>query len=1065
MATMPANYYSRHDPAKRYDEHLFVAGRPLQSAELNDIQKHSAYSLRGVADALFRDGDIVRDASVSVDFDTGVVTCQSGAIYIRGMVRGVPSASLTGVSMSGSVSIGIRLVDTVITSTQDAGLLDPAMGTHSYGERGAERLQVTPSWGVGVGGDTDFFPIYGITDGVLDAKDPPPNLDIFTQSLAKYDRDSAGGCYIVSGLQVRALDDVSGVQYYSLAEGRARVYGYGMDFNTSRRVPLATPPDLKVIVNEPHLSSGGTERINFDRSPGTAITAVSITAIRTVTMTHGASTGAQDLLPDTSVLSITSVVQGAVTYTPTTDYLLTAGKVNWTPAGAEPSPGSTYQVTYQYITLVTPTLVDDLGFTIDWAVAGTLVLVSYSQKLPRIDRLCLTVGGAPVWVTGVSADYNAQIPDIPSDFLAVASVYQTWDASRRVVNDGVRVVPMPVLAGIDGRMDRLIQLIAQQRLESNIHTRETGAKKGLFTDPFLDDTQRDAGTVQTAAIVNGELQLPIAATISNVSTDVTLPTTLTYTSIITLEQSLRTGTMLINPYMSFAPVPAQVTLVPSVDRWTVVDTSWASDATSRFVVGSGDQASSASTTRSILLSRSTVPAETLRQISVAYTIAGFGPGETLSSLTFDGISLPTGGAIGNSFGIVTGSFTIPAGVPAGNKRLTFVGGSGAAGFATYSGQGTIERQTWQRQTTVTETRWQSPPPPPAVWEGGGDNGGGGGGVDPLAQTFTLTANIQATAIDLWFAAKPTTTASIQIRETATGFPTQSIVAEATLQPAAINIGGASTRVTFVAPVSLIAGIEYAIVVLCNDPIGSVSVAELGKFDATAQRWITSQPYTIGVLLSSSNAVTWTAHQDRDMAFRLLRASYTQTARTVALGTVAVVGATDLMLMSYAERPASVTAVDYTLTLPDASVLTVADGQPVQLAAAITGNVTVAARLSGSVDFSPVLMPGTQLVAGIVASTGTYVSRAVPAGTGVRIKVIYEGNIPGGATVSVAYKGPDGGDVWATVTSTGTAAADDGFIEFTHEITGVTEVTVQVRLTLTGTTAARPRVRDLRVIVA
>ena len=202
-----------------------------------------------------------------------------------------------------------------------------------------------------------------------------------------------------------------------------------------------------------------------------------------------------------------------------------------------------------------------------------------------------------------------------------------------------------------------------------------------------------------------------------------------------------------------------------------------------------------------------------------------------------------------------------------------------------------------------------------------------------------------------------------------------------------------------------------------------------------------------------------------MAFRLLRASYTQTARTVALGTVAVVGATDLMLMSYAERPASVTAVDYTLTLPDASVLTVADGQPVQLAAAITGNVTVAARLSGSVDFSPVLMPGTQLVAGIVASTGTYVSRAVPAGTGVRIKVIYEGNIPGGATVSVAYKGPDGGDVWATVTSTGTAAADDGFIEFTHEITGVTEVTVQVRLTLTGTTAARPRVRDLRVIVA
>lgn len=419
----------------------------------------------------------------------------------------------------------------------------------------------------------------------------------------------------------------------------------------------------------------------------------------------------------------------------------------------------------------------------------------------------------------------------------------------------------------------------------------------------------------------------------------------------------------------------------------------------------------------------------------------------------------------DSQGVVVGKFTIPAGIPSGNKSVEFIGAAGSNGRGQFSGQGTIERQTWQQQTSIVETRWNSPPPPSPVETITGTQALQLGlKKDPIAQTFSMNSNIQISGVDLWFTVKPTSQAKVQIRETTAGFPNQSIVCESIIAPASINIGGAATRIAFPFPELLLGGVEYAIVVLCDDADGQVSVAELGKFDSVNQRWITSQAYNVGVLLTSSNASTWTAHQDRDLTFRILEASYTATSRTVPLGKVTVTGATDLLLMAYADRPSSATGADFLLTFPDVSTLAVADGQPVQLAAPITGDVRIDARLTGDANFSPVLYPDTQLVSGIVSSTADYVTRAIPAGASVAVKVIYEAYVPSGATVKAYYKGIDAGDTWAEITSPVTRPVDNGFVEFFHTATGVNETAVQVKLVLAGTTAARPRVRDLRVIV-
>ena len=652
------NYYNRSadEIAKGYDRHLFRAGYVLQSAELNEIQDIGANRHKMLGDALFKDGDIVRDAQVVVDRLTGAVIAESGAVYLDGAVRGVAPASFT-IPLVGTVVIGIYLVESTITEVEDPTLREPAIDVRAYGEPGAARIKIVPTWGIQGTGTDEFYPIYYVDDGEQRAKEAPPQLDSVTQAIAKYDRDSTGSSYIVSGLNVSQMADLAnGTLVYNVQDGRARVNGFGISLNTARRLEIPANPDLRFIDSEPHSSTTlGAQRINLDRTPINEISSVHVTVQKTVPISHGTFTGAQDPIPDTSIISIVSCVQGGTTFVKDTDYKLTAGKVDWSPSGAEPASGSTYQCTYQYISSVTPTAPDSKGFTVTGAVVGSLVLTNYSVKLPRIDRLCLDETGVFVWIQGVATDYNPVRPQAPSNLLALCQVMQTWDSSRRLVADGVRMVPMSEIEAFTDRLDNLTDLVAQQNLISDMGTRESAAKKGMFVDPFLDDAQRDQGTSQNAAVLGYALTLPINGDAISVGADVTGATTCDFTLESVLEQTSLTGDMKINPYMAFGVPPSPVMLTPAVDRWTVTQTSWLSDITQKFIVDNGIHDSyhfrlygsglagypsyTSATTSTSLVSSTSTNIEYLRQIDVVFEVSGFGPGETLTELKFDGLVL------------------------------------------------------------------------------------------------------------------------------------------------------------------------------------------------------------------------------------------------------------------------------------------------------------------------------------------------------------------------------------------------------------------------------------------
>ena len=393
-------------------------------------------------------------------------------------------------------------------------------------------------------------------------------------------------------------------------------------------------------------------------------------------------------------------------------------------------------------------------------------------------------------------------------------------------------------------------------------------------------------------------------------------------------------------------------------------------------------------------------------------------------------------------GVVQGKFTIPAGVTAGNKLVDFVGSGGSHGSAVFQGQGVLSTQTLQKVTTTT-TRY----------------------YDPLAQTFSLTAAYQIGGVDLYVTAVGASAITVQIRETQLGVPSQNILCEKLLRPEQIT-ANSWVRFAFDRPVSLLANAEYAIVVLCNDPDAAVAIAELGKWDIASQSWVTSQPYQVGVLLSSSNASTWTAHQDRDMAFRLLAAQYTESLREIDLGTVTLAGATDLLLLAMSDQPSSQATAEFQLTLPDATTISASDGQVIQSATPITGDVGVKARLHANQNASAAIYPGMQVVAGDVTTTADYVTRAFDAdATGANVRVIFDAILPSGSSVAVYLSGVDAGDTWTTVTQSGSAKPlGDNLFEYQYYATGVMEARVRVKLVLTGMVAARPQVSNLRVSV-
>lgn len=398
--------------------------------------------------------------------------------------------------------------------------------------------------------------------------------------------------------------------------------------------------------------------------------------------------------------------------------------------------------------------------------------------------------------------------------------------------------------------------------------------------------------------------------------------------------------------------------------------------------------------------------------------------------------------VANAQGSIAGRFTIPDNVPSGTKEVVFTGSGGTVGRAVFIGQGTELIEERQALTTRAAQRY-----------------------DPVAQTFSLPAARQITCVDLLVKAKGTSPMEVQIREVENGIPTQVVLARSRLRPADITVNQWN-RWYLNRPLLVPANVEYAVVVLCNDAVAAVGTSQLGQWDAAAGRYVTAQPYQVGVMLTSSNASTWTPQQDRDLCFRLRDATYPAGARLVTIGSYSVTDVTDLMVRANVECPSSDCTVTFRLDLPGGATRWVQAEQPLALTSAITGTVTVTAILRGSTSVSPVLHRDVHLLYGQVRETSIYIGRAILGGTSVNPKIIVEAYMPGSSQVLAYVKGVDKDDTqWLSMTASESQQLDDGWVELTFtRPAAMTEAMIHAKLGLVGSARYRPKVRNLRMLV-
>ncbi|HHA3594144.1 TPA: hypothetical protein ACODIZ_003671 [Salmonella enterica subsp. enterica serovar Newport] len=425
----------------------------------------------------------------------------------------------------------------------------------------------------------------------------------------------------------------------------------------------------------------------------------------------------------------------------------------------------------------------------------------------------------------------------------------------------------------------------------------------------------------------------------------------------------------------------------------------------------------------------------------------------------------------DSNGVITGKFHIDQlKFKAGTKQVRFLGEPAATeaershAETTFTGMGTVVTNTLRNVNNIMNSYY-----------------------DPLAQTFMLNNARQLSAVEVYLVTRGTTSLMVQLRETTAGFPTRTILAEGRIDVNDAAYQPGWVKVRFDKPYYASANVEYAVVVLANDSTTSVGISELGKQDLNDPKrpYVTTQPYQVGVLLSSANASTWTAHQDKDLTFRLYCNKYDGNPRTIEMGTFTLPNNTsDLLVSALTTTPATKADADLTLSFLDSAghvteTLTVSDGQVIKRNDVVSGKVSVKATLRCTDYASATIEPGSQIIAGVIATTGTYVTRRIPVNTAkeTKITVNLEANTFG--SIDVAYAiAPDlaaaqlvpdatwdkgkltqmGSSVRQTngryLMTFGLGADNSGKIPAASDIL--------LRITLTGSAAARPEVFNLRV---
>lgn len=1078
-------YYNLYDSTKGYTELLFRAGKVLQSKEVNEIQSMLKNQIKNVGDTILTNGDIIEGCQLVIDLEGKTATLTKGRIYLDGNVHAVEDTqvSITG---EGTEIIGAILKKEVITPDDDSDLLDVSTGYDNYNQDGAYRLKESVEITVN---NNQASILYTLQDGqqlTVNTAEDLTQLDKIQATLARRTFDESGN-YKVSGLKLVAknFSDKDKI-YISLETGKAYVKGYEVSKTSATTIGLNRPTTLKGVDNEPKVYRSNSVRYALNNSYIDKIKKVVAIVQETQKITRGSIIGGIDYLPLSPVVEVVSVKQGDTVFTQDTDFRLLNDGIDWSIGSNAPDPGTSYEVVWNYnktmVKEVDYILDNDLETNIgyvrfldggDKPVDGSTFLANYDFTLCRRDTVSLDKDGNAIVTEGqpdILRTVESPSVDAQSVLVLGSTLLKPNSDEVVIINNNTQTIPMLDLYKMLERINALEYNQSITDLDNEAAEGENATElMGVFTDGFLGMSKADVYHSEWTASIdldNQELTLPFETSVSTLVVDeansfnagkfnrlLTAP----YTEINLFSQPLATGSLRVNSYNAFPKRPA-VKLQPEVDNWidereVVIQggtktksvtlrrwwyhkgESWAAQEKALWQsygladggASLGWNSATVTTKKSVVSSILDQAIMYMRQNSVNVTIQNLEPFVDNLTATFDGMAISlnplqtkyqgsTAGTLkADANGVARGHFKIPANTLCGTRELKVypVNTPSLSGSANYTANG--------RMITTTKTVWTevvklNP-------------------TDPLAQSFQFDMDQYLTAVGIYFLDKDTVEPiTVQVRNMVNGYPGTTCYAEKVIQPSEIktsNTAGIETKVVFDDPVYCNAGEQYCFTVLSNSDIDSLWIAETTKTDIASGQQISKNPYLNGTLFSSSNALTWTAHQSSDMKFNLYGAKF-ETRGGAIFQLVENLNIDRLMIASEESIPTGC-SISWQYSINEGAwnpIETYDDRELTELAE----TVRIKVEITANSYTSPAIALDSLILCGFAnLMNGVYISKNVYVEDGYNnIKQVVDLHIPANTNINMYYATDTDGEEWHSLTNTSTVQKSSEYKTYTFE---------------------------------
>lgn len=1150
-----APYYDDYDSSKQYTQLLAIPGRVAQAREVTQIQSVVRDIIKNIGDSILKDGNIIEGCQIIVNSSKTKATITAGKVYINGMVLPVKETTID-ISGVGKETIGFKLMETLITESEDYTLRDPAQGYDNFNQPGCHRIKSEVTI---VKDDPDSATLVTLIDGSVAVEKYAPDYDTLTQTLARRTYDESGS-YLVEGLNVRIEANTTDDTKFNVVveSGKAYVLGYELKIPAPRRITLPRATTYSSVTANNYWYEDGTSSYPLSSAPYVrAITSVKGFVSKTVTQSITSNTD-RVLLDELEVSQITSVRQGSKTYTVGTAtsgdcYLQREGTryyLKWNGTENYPTLNVSYDVIYTYNHLfiegidysLTHNEADD-SHNLTWNTSGSHPLnntnftVVYDQYLARKDIVYINQYGDIAVIQGTPAEYGFEIlPDAPVNTLALAAIMSppngevTNNINLKIVVSNIGLTRF-TMNDIQNLLDRIRTIEYDQSILSlNDEARQyetESSKRGIFTDPLIDLSKID----YYYNLSNGELvdislpkydatidlnnnicYLPTLSDTYDAVVDTATSTAKLYSRLATLSkagesvvlsQMNATKSFLINPYSVFPQMP-EISISPAVDTWiedTIItvpvsqNTSEVVSTSTRHIekynyTGSrrADRSTSSSTTTAIGTRVSTFTNESvIDEKSITYirtrdiTVEGYQFPPNLDNIKcyFDGVFAPLTALEGTSVGTQpdtikaspSGSFKakfkIPDNILTGIREVRLesdiqIDGYQSSAFALYQASGTARRiqrtvttlttVLLNRVTTIETTHY----------------------VDPVGQTFVLDRMTLVSGIDLYFEDKPSGTIPVtcEIREVVNGTITSTVYGHKTLSASEVKVSSDSkeaTRFTFDEPVLLEENKEYAFVVRSTSANYRIWVADLGGTDILTGETVLSNPYLIGVMLSSSNNSSWTNHQTTDIKFRLIEDTYSNSSELVFNEIESIRDFSRLYLLADSAIPNG-TSVDWFYSLDSGTTYTAIAPYNISVLDQMKNSLMIKAvlRRAPSSHLSPVI--AIDSVGAVLSSydkSGYYITKNI---TGLddytKVDVIIDTYIPSSTTLEVYISNGGSTLTKATLDSTSSRPLNYGWREQTYKATVSTSRQCRVFIKMDSIyNYFTPSFRRLRVIMS